>query len=108
MVERRDTKIPMISRRVFSVVIWLAVEISAAQPTPQDSDVPIWKREILEGVVNNRPAGVVFLDDQQLIVYVLEPSGQLSSRRSHEISSAYASFADTGRAVRRGKTQQGL
>ncbi len=39
--------------------------------------------------MSNRPAGVVFLDDQQLIVHALEPSGQLSSRRSHEISSAY-------------------
>jgi hypothetical protein len=78
----------MISLTVVGVVFWLAVE-TAARPTPSDSVVPIWKQEILEDLVSNRPAGVVFLDDRQLIVYAVEPSGQLSSRKSHEISSGF-------------------
>jgi len=34
-------------------------------------------------------AGVAFLDDEQLIVYAVEPTGLFSSRQSPEISSAF-------------------
>jgi hypothetical protein len=90
--------------RTLAVVVsccWLVVEIAAAESVPPDCDVPIWKQEILEDLRSNRPerfipsaglngmTGVVFLNDQQLVVYALEPSGQLSSRKSHQTSSAF-------------------
>jgi len=98
-VERWDTQIPMMLARLVLLVFcsWLVIEIAATQSLPPDYCAPIWKQEILEDLHSNRPErftptggfGVVFLNDQELIVYALEPSGQLSSRRSHEISSAF-------------------
>ena len=88
----------MLARLVLLVFCsWLVIEIAATQSLPPDYCAPIWKQEILEDLHSNRPErftptggfGVVFLNDQELIVYALEPSGQLSSRRSHEISSAF-------------------
>jgi len=81
----------MMSAKAFGLLVWFlsAAWPSAAQSKQSGCDAPIWNQEVLEDLGSNRPAGVVFLDDQQLIVYALEPSGQLSSRRNHEVSSAF-------------------
>src|SRR5216684_3176328 len=80
----------MMSRRAFGLLIcfWSAECVSAAQSSPPECGAPVWKQEVLADFSSNQ-AGVAFLDDQRLIVYHLEPSGQLSSRTSHEISSAF-------------------
>jgi hypothetical protein len=94
----------MTSAKAIGLLVWFlsAVWSFASQSKQSGYDAPIWNQEVIEDLSGNRtegfspsllvhinPAGVVFLDDQQLIVYALEPSGKLSSRRSSEISSAF-------------------
>lgn len=91
--------------RALNLAVWLlcAEFGSAAQSKVRGSEAPIWSQEVLEDLSSNRPehfipgaeldgmhsTGVAFLNDRQVIVYAHEPSGQLSSRRSHEIISAF-------------------
>jgi len=104
MVERWNTQISMIPAKAIGLLVWfLSTALPfAARPKQSAYDAPIWNQEVIEDLNGNRtgrfspdqlrdiiPAGVAFLDNRQLIVYALEPSGQLSSRTSHETSSAF-------------------
>src|SRR5262245_43812246 len=79
---------------------WIAGCFLAAQPTSL-AQSPGWSQEVLPDLSHIRPgvaphllgssnpAGVAFLRDGQLIVYAVEPTGHLSSRKSPELSSAF-------------------
>ena len=79
---------------------WIVGCILAAQPTSLRQS-PDLSQEVLPDLSHTRPgvaphllgssnrAGVAFLRDGQLIVYAVEPTGQLSSRKSPELSSAF-------------------
>jgi hypothetical protein len=79
---------------------WIAGCILAAQRTSL-AQSPDWSQEVLpdfgqtrpEGMPrllgSSNPAGVAFLRDGQLIVYAVEPTGRLSSRKSPELSSGF-------------------
>ena len=102
MVEGRNTQVPMRSTNILglAVCLWTAGPICAAQSTPANQS-PSWSQEIVPDLSRARPgvapdlfgssnrAGVAFLDDEQLIVYAVEPTGLFSSRQSPEISSAF-------------------
>jgi hypothetical protein len=78
---------------------WTAGCILAAQPTSL-AQSPIWSQEVLPDLGRTRPgtsphlldgsnaAGVALLN-AQLIMYFVEPTERLSSRKSPEISSAF-------------------
>ena len=83
-----------------AICLWTGGPICAAQSTPANQS-PSWSQEIVPDLSRAYPgvapdllgssnrAGVAFLDNGQLIVYAVEPTGHLSSRKSPEISSAF-------------------
>ena len=84
------------------VPFWWAGWAIVTQSKAPENPAPSLNEEVIEDLHSNRPerlspdalldiniAGVTFLNNQELIVYALEPSGHLSSRRSHETSSAF-------------------
>src|SRR5215470_13632258 len=83
-----------------AICLWTGGPICAAQSTPANQS-PSWCQEIVPDLSRAYPgvapdllgssnrAGVAFLDNGQLIVYAVEPTGHLSSRKSPEISSAF-------------------
>lgn len=74
---------------------------SAPRFTPPNIDTPIWKREIVPdlGGIQNRNgqllldknrAGLVFLSNQELLVYAVYPkTGELSARETPELNSPF-------------------
>lgn len=105
VVARRSAPIPMNSTRIFAVVvlIWGAGRVLAAQSGTPECHIPIWSKEALADLrytrtgvspsllpLDSNRAGVVFLDNERLIVYEVGlDSGQLSSRKSPDISSSF-------------------
>ena len=86
---------------LFAVLVLLGSLISPQLGPPTDI-APLWSHEVIEDFgynhdqhfrpdvrLDNEGTGVVFLGEQELIVYALQPSGRLSSRVSHEISSGF-------------------
>jgi hypothetical protein len=78
---------------------WITGCIFAAQPTSL-AQSPSWSQEVLPDLSRMSPglpaslldgsrAGAAFLNTGQLMIYTVEPTGHLSSRRSPEISSAF-------------------
>jgi len=99
-----DTKNSMSYIRVFWAIagLFYGPSTAVAQSKAPTYDAPILYQEVIEDLHNNRPehfppsillqmnrAGVIFLNGEQLIVYAVESTGQLSSRKSAETSSAY-------------------
>jgi hypothetical protein len=97
VVEGRDTQVPMKSGLL--AFFWIAGCIVASQSTGL-AQSPVWTQEVLPDLPRSAPgispglldggrAGVAFLNRDQLMVYAVQSTGQLSSRRSPEISSAF-------------------
>src|SRR5215472_16461142 len=97
----RHTEIPMKAGILFGALVSLGSLISPQLEPPTDM-APLWIHEVIEDFgynhdqhfradvrLDNEGTGVVFLGEQELIVYALQPSGRLSSRVSHEISSGF-------------------
>lgn len=94
----------------FLCLLWLACP-SVSNPAPLQSVQPLWAREVLRQEFNgfknplkvmtipqDRP-GVVFLDNNRLIVYETDSTGELSSRANPDVRSSYelyASVIDSG------------
>jgi hypothetical protein len=77
----------------FVTCLLVATCIFAAQPTSL-AQYPIWSEEVLPDlsstdVTKRYLSGVAFLPDGQLIVYAVEPTRHLSSRKNPELSSAF-------------------
>jgi hypothetical protein len=94
----------MISSRLLCLVAssWCGSWAVLAQSKAPDCGAPFLSQSVIEDLRSNRPerftpnillqmnqAGLFFTNSEQLIVYATEPSGQLSSRVSPEVSSAY-------------------
>jgi hypothetical protein len=101
VVERWDTQVPMRSTKMRGLLarLWITGSIFAAQSISLAQST-VWSQEVLPDLSRTSPgispslldgsrAGVAFLNRDQLMVYAVEPTGQLSSRRSPEISSAF-------------------
>jgi hypothetical protein len=102
MVERGHTKNAMMFRRVLPLGLCLFVVTwgIAHKSEPGDANAPIWKSDIIpdlgpvetrnELLLDKNRAGLVFLNNQQLIVYaVSHQHGELSSRESPELNSPF-------------------
>jgi hypothetical protein len=88
--------------RLGSILIWIcSLAALYILPTAISMPKPLWTAEVLEQefapirdplaammIQRDRP-GVVFLDDDRLIVYEVDSTGKLSSRTSPDISSAF-------------------
>jgi hypothetical protein len=59
----------------------------AAQTKLSDSEAPLWTEEIQQDLSNY--AGVSFVNNEKLLAYEVDSSGQLSSRESPQIASAF-------------------
>lgn len=79
---------PMSSIKVVRLIVCLIAAVAlVAQPKPSGSDGPLWTEEIGQELSNY--AGISFLNNDKLLAYEVERTGQLSSRESPEISSAF-------------------
>jgi hypothetical protein len=104
MVEWGYTKEPM--KRSFAVCLFVVLGYLNPSVLPQTKSsgckTSILTRDVIEDLHTNRPdqfapnlllntseAGIFFLNREKLIIYSIEPSGELSSRESPEISSAF-------------------
>ena len=89
MVERRDTKISTMSTNTLRVMTWVLCVgwTFAAQTKLSDSEAPLWTEEIQQDL--SHYGGVSFLNNEKLLAYEVDSSGQLSSRESPQIASAF-------------------
>lgn len=122
MVERGDPSAMVVglyarihrSVRFFGLLVgaicWMcSVEWVSGQSTPPDCSGPLWTTRLLEtdnkvmrslnalGSSQDRSGGLSFLDDNRLIAYEVDRTGELSSRVNVDPSSAFrlhASFFD--------------
>jgi hypothetical protein len=92
----RRSSISMRARKVFgiAIVVWVAgiLFASQTQTKPPDCESPIWSAEVLaepkparrsaRRLPNTNHAGVVFLNDEKIIVYEVEHDTSDSSSRT--------------------------
>ncbi|MHB1938325.1 MAG: hypothetical protein ACYCOR_17325 [Acidobacteriaceae bacterium] len=95
MVERGNTPMRPNCATILAICLLSVGWALASQSKLPDNKNPVWTEEILRDIgsspvlLDSNRAGLSFLDDESLLVYEVNQTGQLASRESPEIASAF-------------------